>query len=92
MPWHMTCLSKIFYQIWYLLKHLEHNCHIMSKLAFWHMLKKVVDKLHGNRAADQGLCFKFMEITVPLLKPPNFKPIVIFCVCTAGLVSLSDLV
>ena len=43
------------------------------------------DQLLGNRAADQHHCFHFKLSTTPLL--PNFKPLAIFCGCTAWFVS-----
>ena len=32
---------------------------------------KDADQLHGNREADQRLCFRYMDSTIPLL--PNSK-------------------
>ena len=52
---------------------------------------KEADRLCGNREADQRLCFRSMDSTIPLLsKPRNFKPLAIFCDCTARF--LSDMV
>ena len=45
-----------------------------------------------NKDADQRLCFRYMDSTIPLLpiKIRNFKPPAIFCGCTAWF--MSDLV
>ena len=51
---------------------------------------KDADQLRGNREADQRLCFRYTDSTVPLLlksKIQNFKPLAIFCACTARFVS-----
>ena len=37
----------------------------------------------GNRAADQRICFRYMECAIPLLP----KPLAIFCGCPAWFVS-----
>ena len=41
------------------------------------------DQLCGNRKADQRLCFRNRDITIPL----HFKPLAIFCSCIAWFVS-----
>ena len=46
---------------------------------------KDADQLHGNREADQRLCFHYSDSTIPL--PRNFKLLAIFCSCTARFVS-----
>ena len=49
---------------------------------------KDADQLRGNREADQRLCFRYIDNTIPLLsKSKKFKPLVIFCSCTAWFVS-----
>ena len=49
---------------------------------------KDADQLRGNREADQRLCFRHPDCTIPLLSEiRNFKPLAIFCGCTAWLVS-----
>ena len=51
---------------------------------------KDADQLRGNREADQCLCFRQMDSAIPLLPTVyirNFKPLVIFCSCTARFVS-----
>ena len=45
-------------------------------------------QLRSNCAADQRLCFRYTDTTIPLLsKIRNFKPLSIFCDCTAWFVS-----
>ena len=49
---------------------------------------KDANQLRGNREADQRLCFRYMASTIPLLpKFKIFKPLAIFCDCTARFVS-----
>ena len=39
-----------------------------EKNGFLHMRKNEdADQLHGNREADQRLCFRYMDSTIPLL-------------------------
>ena len=45
------------------------------------------DQPPSNRIADQNLRFRFIDSIIPLLSNKNFKPLVIFCGCTAGFVS-----
>ena len=40
---------------------------VMRKLAFCICENKDTDQLHGNREADQQLCFRYIESTIPLL-------------------------
>ena len=50
--------------------------------------RRCTDLLHGNRPADQRLCFCYIDSTIPLLsKLKKFKPLAIFCACTAQFVS-----
>ena len=45
-------------------------CH--EQTCFLHAYaKKGTDELHGNRAADQHLCFRYIESAIPLL--PKYK-------------------
>ena len=45
-------------------------------------------KKNKDYAADQRLCFRYSDNTIPLLpKSENFKPLAIFCGCTARVVS-----
>ena len=57
----------------------------MRKPAFCICENKDADQLRGNREADQRLCFRYIASTIPLL--PKFKPLAIFCDCTARFVS-----
>ena len=60
----------------------------MRKPAFCICKNKDADQLCSNGEADQRLCFCYKDSTIPLLpKIQNFKPLTIFCGCTARLVS-----
>ena len=60
----------------------------MRKPAFCICENKDADQFPGNREADQRLCFRYIDSTIPLLsKIRNFKPLAIFCCCTARFVS-----
>ena len=50
---------------------------------------KDADQLRGNREADQCLCFRYRDSTIPLFSKfiQNFQPLTIFCDCTAWFVS-----
>ena len=49
---------------------------------------KGADQLRGNREADQRLCFRYMDSTIPLLLiSENFKLLACFCDCTDWFVS-----
>ena len=49
---------------------------------------KGADQLRGNREADQRLCFRYPDSTIPLLpKSEIFKFLACFCNCTSRLVS-----
>ena len=65
---------------------------IMRKPFFCICENKDADQLRGHREADQRLCFRYTDSTIPLLpiKIWNFKPPAIFCGCTAWF--MSDLV
>ena len=47
----------------------------MRKTTFCAFENKGVDQLHGNREADQHLCFQYTDSTIPLL------PTLLVCVC-----------
>ena len=56
----------------------------MRKPAFFHIcVNKDADQLRGNREADQRLCFRYTDSTIPLLS----ESLAIFSDCTAGFVS-----
>ena len=60
----------------------------MRKSAFCICENKDADQLRGNREADQRLCFRYTDSTIPLLpKSEIFRPLAIFCGCTARFVS-----
>ena len=62
----------------------------MRKPAFCIFENKGADQLHGNREADQRLCFRYTDSTIPLLSSfyiQNFKHLTILCGCTAWFVS-----
>ena len=46
---------------------------------------KGADQLRGSREADQRLCFRYSDSTIPLLQ--NFKLLALFCDCTGRFVS-----
>ena len=41
--------------------------HVMRKPDFCLCENKDADQIRGNREADQRLCFRFMDSTIPLL-------------------------
>ena len=55
----------------------------MRKLAFCICENKGADQLRSKCAADQRLCFHYIDSIIPLLA----KPLAIFYDCTAGFVS-----
>ena len=56
----------------------------MRKSAFCICENKDADQLRGNREADQRLCFRYSDPSTLLIQ--NFKPLDIFCDCTARFV------
>ena len=44
---------------------------------------KDADQLRGYREADQRLCFRYSDSTIPL----HFKLLALFCACTGRFVS-----
>ena len=60
----------------------------MRKPAFCICKNKDADQLRRYREADQRLCFRYIDSTIHLLSQfQNFKPLAIFCGCTARFVS-----
>ena len=49
---------------WSLESHMSHG---MRKPGFCICENKDADQLRGNREADQRLCFRYMDTTIPLL-------------------------
>ena len=59
----------------------------MRKPDFCICENKDADQLRGNLEADQRLCFRYTDSTIPLLpKIRNFKHLAILCGCTARFV------
>ena len=60
----------------------------MRKPAFCICVNKHADQMCGNSTADQRLCFRYIDSSIPLLPIfRNFKHLAIFCGCTAPFVS-----
>ena len=49
----------------------ENMSRVMRKPMFCICEKKDADQLRGNREADQRLCFRYLDSTIPLL--PKYK-------------------
>ena len=48
-------------------------CHVMRKSAFCICKHIGTDQPHGNRAADQHLCFRYKYSTIPHLPKSKFQ-------------------
>ena len=46
---------------------------VVRKPAFCICENKDADQLRGNREADQRLCFRYIDSTIPLLPYPKFQ-------------------
>ena len=46
---------------------------VVRKLAFCICENKDADQLRGDHEADQRLCFRYFDITIPLLSKSNRK-------------------
>ena len=46
-----------------------------EKTGFLHMRKKDADQLRGNREADQRLCFRYIDSTIPHLSKSEISSI-----------------
>ena len=46
---------------------LKHMSRVVRKPVFYIRENKDADQLHGNREADQRLCFHYIDSTIPLL-------------------------
>ena len=57
----------------------------MRKPTFCICENKDADQLRGNREADQRLCFRYIDSTIPLLSKSEISSL--FYSCTAGFVS-----
>ena len=60
----------------------------MRKSYFCICENKDADQLRNNCTADLRLCFRYVDSTIPLLPKSeiDFKPLTIFCGCTARFV------
>ena len=47
--------------------------HVMRKPAFCICENKDAEQLRGNREADQRLCFRYTDSTIPLLPKPEIS-------------------
>ena len=67
----------------------EYMSCVMRKPTFCICENKGADQLHGNRAADQHLCFRYIDSTIPLLHTyfQAFRHLEFFCDCTAQFAS-----
>ena len=60
----------------------------MRKPVFCICENKDADQLRGNREADQRLCFRYTDSTIPLLPKSEISSLLpFFCGCTARFVS-----
>ena len=55
-------------------------CRIVRKPAFCVCENKDADQLRGNREADQRLCFRYIDSTIPLLPKYEISSFKRFCV------------
>ena len=63
---------------------------VTKKPAFCIGENKGADQLRANRAADQRLCFRYIDSTIPLLYNSEISIVSIFRGCTARFVSDLD--
>ena len=71
------------------IKHNYNLSRVVRKPAFCICENKNADQLRGNREADQRLCFRHTDSSIPLLSKfdiRHFKPLAIFYGCTAWFV------
>ena len=75
-------------QSWIVLA-LNHMSLVMRRPGFCIFENKNADQLRGNREADQRLCFRYTDSTIPLLSKPEISSLrlAIFSGCTARFVS-----
>ena len=50
-----------------------HMSHVVRKPDFCKCENKDADQLRGDREADQRLCFRYTDSTIPLLPKPEFS-------------------
>ena len=65
----------------------QHLSHHMGKPTICIGENKGADQLRSNCEADQHLCFRYSDSTIPLLLKSNFKLLALFCACTGRFVS-----
>ena len=72
----LSCISNVasdVRQSLYTISKLRDNLsHVMRKPAFCICENKDADQLRGNREADQRLCFRYIDSTIPLLPKYQF--------------------
>ena len=85
----ISCLSVLFFSILFyffvfrLCSILFHFSRIVRKPDFCLCENKDADQLRSNCEADQRLCFRHSDSTIPfLLKTENFKLLALVCNCT----------
>ena len=59
---------------------------VMRKPAFCICENKDADQLRGNREADQRLCFRYMDSTMPLLSKSEIQASWLYSLVCVGLV------
>ena len=64
-----------------------HLSRVMRKPNFYICENKGADQLCSNCTADQRLCFRYTDSTIPPLLIPIFKILAFFCGCTGLFVS-----
>ena len=65
----------------------SHLSHPMGKPTICICENKDADQLRGNREADQRLCFRYKDSTIPLLLKSEISSFYLFCACTCWFVS-----
>ena len=60
-------VSNVIYRLRSLKRVIEEMSLVMRKQAFCICENKDADQLRGNREADQRLCFRYTDSTIPLL-------------------------
>ena len=58
--------------------------YVVRKLAYCICENKDADQLHGNREADQHLCFRYIDCTIPLLPKYKISSCVVVQPCLCG--------
>ena len=85
----LICIFVFTYaKCWF--SHNATQCHmsgVMRKPAFCICENKGTEQLYSNCAADQRLCLRYLIVKYLYSIIPNFKPLAIFCGCTARFVS-----